>query len=62
MAERWMHWGRATNGDTIEVPTIQSLVWDPQVNKQGVRAAALNPDGGCRDVSDMSHCIVRYCT
>ena len=59
MAERWMHWGRATNGDTIEIPTIQSLVWDPQVNKQGVGAAALNPDGGCRYVSVMSHCIIR---
>ena len=42
MAERWMPWGRVTNGDTIAIPTIQLRSWDPQVNKQGVGAAALN--------------------
>jgi|LauGreDrversion4_2_1035121.scaffolds.fasta_scaffold482347_3 hypothetical protein len=58
VAERWMPWGRVTNGHTIAIPTIQPRSWDPQVNKQGVGAAALNPDGCCRYVSMHSQVTV----
>ena len=42
MAKRWMPWGRATNGDTIAISTIQLRSWNSQIYKQGVGAAALN--------------------
>ena len=42
VAERWMPWGRATDGDTIAIPTIQLRSWNSQIYKQGVGAAALN--------------------